>query len=70
MDDVSKAIGALQAQAGAGQRQRTELFKQSNEIKTELGEIKTCLAKNTETLSTFDADGFTVGSGVAQAKAR
>lgn len=43
MDDVSQAIGRLQASEESARNQRTELFKQNGEIKSDISEIKSLL---------------------------
>jgi hypothetical protein len=46
IDQVSSAIGALQADAASAQRQRTELFDQQGEIKDHLTDIKVLLGEH------------------------
>jgi len=51
MDEISKSIGALEADAEAGKRQRTELFTQIGGVKSDLHDIKNILTQNTEKVS-------------------
>lgn len=58
IDDISVAIGALQADAVASQRQRSDLFKKTGEIKDNIAELKVLMTQHiTSTVDALETQG-------------